>query len=202
MPKRDVAVVSHTALTNHRIPARRGQELEQNSSGENSGGDLILINQSPNPIPLPAITMFLAYGQIVGKRTDLAPRYWALLDQLSYTRPDDAEVLAALGRKAMFDPDPDNAAHAQKYLEKAIEKGSTAPATFESLAEVLVRSGQRERAIALLEQGLALSPYSSVLYESLARTYHMLGRPDDVRKTVARYLELFPEDDAARRLLH
>lgn len=202
MPKRDVAVVSHTALTNHRIPARRGQELEQNSSGENSGGDLILINQSPNPVPLPAITMFLAYGQIVGKRTDLAPRYWALLDQLSYTRPDDAEVLAALGRKAMFDPDPDNAAHAQKYLEKAIEKGSTAPATFESLAEVLVRSGQRERAIALLEQGLALSPYSSVLYESLGRTYHMLGRPDDVRKTVARYLELFPEDDAARRLLH
>ena len=202
MPKRDVAVVSHTALTNHRIPTRPGQAQQQNSSGENSDGDLILVNPSPDPIPLAAITMFLAYGQVIGKRADLAPRYWALLDQLSHTRPDDAEVLAALGRKAMFDPGPQNAAHAQKYFEKAIEKGSTSSFTFESLAEVLVRSGQGEQAIAVLQQGLALAPYSAVLYESLARTYHALGRTDDVRKTVGRYLELFPEDDAARRLLH
>ena len=202
MPKRDVAVVSHAALTNHRIPARPGQAQQQNSSGENSGGDLILVNPSPDPIPLPAITTFLAYGQVIAKRADLAPRYWALLDQLSHTRPDDAEVLVALGRKAMFDPGPENAAHAQKYFEKAIEKGSTSSFTFESLAEVLVRSGQGEQAIAVLQQGLALAPYSAVLYESLARTYHALGRTDDVRKTVGRYLELFPEDDAARRLLH
>jgi hypothetical protein len=202
MPKREVTVVSHTALTNHRIPARPGQEPLQDSSGFGCGGDLVLVNGSPDPTPRPALTMFLAYGQVLGKRTDFAPRYWALLDQLSRTRPDDAVVLAELGRKAMFDPDPDNAARAQKYFEKAIVKGSTAPSTFESLAELLSRGGQREQAIAVLEKGLTLSPYSAVLYESLARTYHALGRPEEVRKTVARYLALFPEDDAARRLLH
>jgi predicted CXXCH cytochrome family protein len=201
MPKRDVTVVSHSALTNHRIPARSGQEPVQNSSGVSSAGDLIVVNGSPNSKPSPVLTMFLAYGQLVANRTDFAPRYWALLDQLSHTRPDDAVVLAALGMKMMFDPNPDNMA-AQRYFEKAIERGSTAPSTFQSLAEVLVRSGQREQAIAVLEQGLALSPYAAVLYESLARTYNALGRPDEVRKTVARYLELFPEDDAARRLLH
>jgi predicted CXXCH cytochrome family protein len=202
MPKRDVTVVPHTALTNHRIPTRPGQEPLPDSSGLTSGGDLMLVNGSPDPNPRPALTMFLAYGQVLRKRTDFAPRYWALLDQLSRTRPDDAVVLAELGRKAMFDPDPENAARAQKYLEKAIEKGSTAPSTFESLAEVFTRGGQREQAIAVLEKGLVLSPYSAVLYESLARTYNALGRPEEVRKTVARYLDLFPEDDAARRLLH
>ena len=53
----------------------------------------------------------------------------------------------------------------------------------------------------MLEKGLALSPYSPELYKSLARTYGALGRRAEVRKTLVRYLELFPEDDTARRLL-
>jgi predicted CXXCH cytochrome family protein len=206
MPKRDVTVVSHSELTNHRIPARPGQEPRDSSATSlwrhfGSSGDLVLVNAPPDPNPLPALTMLLAYGQVAAKRPAYAQRYLALLDQLSRTRPDDAVVLAALGRKAMFDPEPDAAAQARKYLKKAIEKGSTAPSTFEGLAEVLLRGDQREQAIAVLEQGLALSPYSPVLYKSLARTYGALGRRAEVRKTLVRYLELFPEDDTARRLL-
>lgn len=201
MPKRDVSVVAHTALTNHYIPARSGQGPVQDS-GVGNGGDLMLVNGSPESHLNSELTMFLAYGQLVGMQTDLAPRYWALLDQLSHTRSDNTTVLATLGRKAMFDRNPDNTIHAQEYFTKAIEKGDTSPSTFDSLAEVLVRRSQHEEAIAVLKQGLQLSPYSAILYESLARTYNSLGRSEEVRKTVIRYLELFPEDDAARRLFH
>jgi tetratricopeptide (TPR) repeat protein len=102
----------------------------------------------------------------------------------------------------MFDRNPDSTIHAQEFFTNAIEKGDTSPSTFDSLADVLVRRGQHEEAIAVLKRGLELSPYSALLYESLARTYNSLGRSEEVQKTVVRYLELFPEDDAARRLLH
>ena len=51
----------------------------------------------------------------------------------------------------------------------------------------------------MLEKGLAISPYAPDLYRSLARDYTALGRRAEARRTVVRYLELFPEDDAARR---
>ena len=198
MPKRDVTVVSHSELTNHRVPARLGQEPMRDSS---FAQDLILANGPVDPRPVPALTKLLAYGQVAAQRPDFEPRYLALLDQLSRTRPDDPLVLAALGKKAMFDKDADAFARARKYLEKAIEKGSTAPSTFEDLAETLAQDGPREQAITVLEKGLALSPYSPELYKLLARTYVALGRRAEARKTLVRYLELFPEDDAARRLL-
>ena len=53
----------------------------------------------------------------------------------------------------------------------------------------------------MLEKGLAMFPYALYLYRSLARTYTALGRRAEARRTLARYLELFPEDDAARRSL-
>jgi predicted CXXCH cytochrome family protein len=198
MPKRDVTVVSHSELTNHRVPARPGQEPLRDSS---SAQDLILVNGPLDPTPVPALTRLLAYGQVAAQRPDFEPRYLALLNQLSRTQPDDPLVLAALGKKAMFDRDAEAFARARQYLEKAIEKGSTAPSTFEDLAEILARAGPREQAITVLEKGLALSPYSPELYKSLARTYGALGRRAEARKTLVRYLELFPEDDTARRLL-
>jgi tetratricopeptide (TPR) repeat protein len=198
MPKRDVTVVSHSELTNHRVPARPGQEPVRDSS---SAQDLILVNGPLDPTPVPALTRLLAYGQVAAQRPDFELRYLALLNQLSRTQPDDPLVLAALGKKAMFDRDAEAFARARKYLEKAIEKGSTAPSTFEDLAEILARAGPREQAITVLEKGLALSPYSPELYKSLAQTYGALGRRAEARKTLVRYLELFPEDDTARRLL-
>jgi predicted CXXCH cytochrome family protein len=198
MPKRDVRLVSHSMLTNHGIPARPDHQVVRESSVEH---DLAQVNAPAEPKPLPPLTLLRAYGQVAAKRPDFEPRYLALLDQLSRTQPDEPTVLAALGRKALFDPDPSAAARARDYLQKAIDKGSTASSTYEDLAEALVRSGHQEEAIVLLEKGLALGPYSRELFHSLARNYNALGRAAEARKTILRYLELFPEDDAARRLL-
>jgi len=198
MPKRGVTLVTHAALTNHRIPARPDQPTLRESAVT---GDLIQVNAPPDPRPIPALTLLRAYGQVAAKRPDFEPRYLALLDQLSRTQPDDPGVLEALGRKAMFDPDPDASRHARKYLEKAIARGSTSPSTFQDLAEVLTRSGRRDEAVTVLEKGLAMSPYAPDLYHSLARNYTALGRRGEARRTLTRYLELFPQDDAARRSL-
>jgi predicted CXXCH cytochrome family protein len=198
MPKRDVALVTHATLTNHRIPARPDRQTLRESAAT---GNLIQVNALPDSRPIPALTLLRAYGQVAAKRPDLEPRYLALLDQLSRTRPDDPGVLEALGRKAIFDPDPDAPHRARKYLEKAIEKGSASPSTFQDLAEVLARSGRRDEAVAVLEKGLALSPYAPDLYRSLARNYIALGRRAEARRTLTHYLELFPQDDAARRAL-
>ena len=198
MPKRGVTLVTHAALTNHRIPARPDRQALHESAAT---GDLIQVNAPPDPRPIPALTLLRAYGQVAAKRPDFKPRYLALLDLLSRTQADDPLVLEALGRKAMFDPDPNASRHARKYLEKAIARGSTSPSTFQDLAEVLTRSGRRNEAVAVLEKGLAISPYAPDLYRSLARDYTALGRRAEARRTVARYLELFPEDDAARRSL-
>jgi hypothetical protein len=198
MPKRDVTLVAHAALTNHRIPARPGQQARRESA---VARDLIQVNAAPAPGPIPALTLLRAYGQVAAKRPDFEPRYLALLAQLSRTQPDDPAVLEALGRKAMFDTDPDASLRARKYLEKAIGNGSTSPSTFQDLAEVLTRSGRREEAVAVLEKSLALSPYTPDLYRSLAGNYTALGRRAEAQRTLMRYLELFPQDDAARRLL-
>jgi tetratricopeptide repeat protein len=198
MPKRDVTLVAHAALTNHRIPARPGRQTPRESA---AARDLIQVNAAPTPGPIPALTLLRAYGQVAAKRPDFEPRYLALLDQLSRTQPDDPAVLEALGRKAMFDTDPHASLRARKYLEKAIGNGSTSPSTFQDLAEVLTRSGRREEAVAVLEKGLALSPYTPDLYHSLAGNYTALGRHGEARRTLKRYLELFPQDDAARRML-
>jgi predicted CXXCH cytochrome family protein len=198
MPKREVTLVTHAALTNHRIPARPDRQTLRESAAT---GDLIQVNAPPDPRPIPALTLLRAYGRVAAKRPDFESRYLALLDQLSHTQPDDPAVLEALGRKAMFDPDPDASRRARKYLEKAIANGSTSPSTFQDLAEVLTRGGRRDEAVAVLEKGLAMSPYAPDLYRSLARNYTALGRRAEARKTLARYLELFPQDDAARRSL-
>jgi predicted CXXCH cytochrome family protein len=198
MPKREVTQVTHAALTNHRIPARPARQTPRESAAT---GDLIQVNAPPDPRPIPPLTLLRAYGQVAAKRPDFEPRYLALLDQLSHTQPDDPGVLEALGRKAMFDADPDASRRARKYLEKAIANGSTSPSTFQDLAEVLRQSGRRNEAVAVLEKGLAMSPYTPDLYRSLARNYTALGRHAEARRTLARYLELFPQDDAARRSL-
>ena len=195
MPKRDLAQVSHSALTDHRIMSKPRPAIAPQSS------DLIHVNAPPGGSALPALTWLRAYGQLAARRPDFEPRYLAALDELSRTDPNDPLVLAALGKRAMADRDPQGDIRARKYLEQSIAQGSTAPSTYHDLAEVLARNGHPQQAIVVLEKGLDFAPYARELYRALAQNYRALGRQGRMRKTLDRYLELFPQDDAARSLL-
>jgi hypothetical protein len=204
MPKRDVQVIAHSALTNHRIIGSPGEPLPDEAFVQSSLGapDLIYTNgpQSPNGGSLPQVMLLQAYGEVMGIRPAYQARYSGLLDDLSKTAPDQPLVQAALGRK-LLQGVPDQNSEAIRHLKRAIELGFTAPAVFEDLAEVMARAGRMDEAIDALWRGIELDPYTPAHYKSLALLYIRLKQYAEAKKTMERYVELFPEDDFMRGLL-
>lgn len=194
MPKRDVGVIAHSALTNHRIVRTRSQPMPQRIAPP---GELIHFNRVAGR-SLPLLTRLEAYGQLADAQPVLLERFNALLDQAAKEHPESATVLGALGRRTLRASDH---VRAIDLLERAIRAGSVAAATHEDLSEALARAGRLEESAAVLEKGIALAPYTQTLYKALALRWIKLERYADARKTLERYVELFPEDDFVRRLL-
>jgi hypothetical protein len=204
MPKRDVQVIAHSALTNHRIITRTSEPLPEEAFRQGSPGvpGLVYVNGPPqtSAMELPLVMLLQAYGELLGTHAGYQSRYSETLDDLSKTAPDQPLVQAALGRK-MLQGAPNLNPEAIQHLRRAIELGFTAPAVFEDLVELTARAGHMEEAIQTLQRGIELDPYTPVFYKSLALLYIRLKRYEDAKKTMARYVELFPEDDFMRGLL-
>jgi hypothetical protein len=79
MPKRDLKLVSHSALTDHRIMSK------PRTASAPQSADLIHLNAPPGGSALPALTRLRVYGQLAAKRPDFEPRYLTALDELSRT---------------------------------------------------------------------------------------------------------------------
>jgi tetratricopeptide (TPR) repeat protein len=109
-------------------------------------------------------------------------------------------VEAALGRK-MLRGAPELNAAAILHLSRAIELGFTAATVYQDFAEALAKAGRIQEAVGALERGIALFPYEPPLYKALALHYINLKRYPEAKKTLERYVELFPEDDFVRGLL-
>jgi tetratricopeptide (TPR) repeat protein len=194
MPKRDVQVIAHSALTNHRIVRTPGQPLPDAAFPND---DLLHINKSSGE-PLPRLTLLQAYGQLADRYPPYNERFQMLLDECAKKDADHPLVLASLGRRALR---TNSLSDAIQYLKRSLERGSVSSTTYEDLGEALARSGQLEESAGVLQRGIELAPYTQVLYKSLALRYIKLQRFDDARKTLTRYVELFPEDDFVRNLL-
>ena len=199
MPKRPVAGIDHSSSTNHRIMRRPGQplpdvafELPKEVPG------LIHVNATDTSEPVPALTRLAAYGEIMQKDPALKQHYLEILEELSRTQPDDPLVLAAMGRKALFERDYLGAV---EYLSRALEKGSEATTTFLDLGDALSGAGRHEEAAQIFERGIAVSPYAQVLYKSLALEFITMKQYPRAHQTIKRYVEIFPEDSFMRGLL-
>ena len=192
MPKRDVKVIAHSALTNHRIVRRPGEKLTAAVST-----DLVHINRVSDA-PLPLLTLMQAYGQLADRKPEYYERFQKYLDEAASQQPPQPLVLASLGRRALR---AGEFAAAVGYLQSARERGSNSSTTFEDLAEALSKSGRLDEAVVVLQQGISAAPYTAVLYKSLAMRFIQLKRFEDAQKTLTRYVELFPEDDFVRKLL-
>lgn len=203
MPKRDVGAIAHSALTNHRIPARPDEPLPEAAFEQTTPDlpDLIYLNRPPGArrAALPQLTLLQVYGELMEKDPAYGPRYARVLDQLSKTAKPDRLVEAALGRKALREDAAGDGAVV--HLSRAIELGFPAPGTYADLAEAQARAGRETDALATLRRGIEVSPYAPVLYKSLALRYIHLKQYDEAKKTLERYVELFPEDDFMRGLL-
>lgn len=204
MPKRQVEIIAHSALTNHRIPARLGEPLPDATFAPSTPGtpDLIFWNAPADSKAhmLPPIMLLQAYGELMEKEPLYQIRYLALLDELAKSTPDEPLVQASLGSK-MLRSEPGSYNPAIEHLTRAIELGFSAPSVYADLAEALARANREEEAAQTLERGIRLSPYVPVLYKSLALRLIHLERYTDARETMERYMERFPEDDFMRGLL-
>jgi tetratricopeptide (TPR) repeat protein len=128
----------------------------------------------------------------------LGPHYLAALDELSRSQPDNPIVLAALGRRSLYEKDYEKAAG---YLSKALDRGSQATTTYLDLGDALSAAGKHEEAAAAYQRGIDVSPYAPVLYKSLALEYITLKQYDRAHEIIRRHVELFPEDSFMRGLL-
>jgi len=204
MPKRPVEFIAHSALTNHRIIARPDEQLPEEAFTQTTPDlpDLVYANRPLHAAKasLPPIMLLQAFGELMEKDPAYQPRYLAVLDHLSKAPPDQPLVQAALGRK-MLRGAPELNTAAIAHLSRAIEMGFSASIAYQDLAEALAKAGRIQEAIGALERGIAFSPYAPALYKELALHYINLKRYLEAKKTMERYVELFPEDDFVRGLL-
>ncbi len=194
MPKRDVKVIAHSALTNHRIVRRPSQPLPE---PRDAGTDLVHINRV-GAAPLPLLTRMQAYGQIADRQPAYYEKFQALLDEAALKEGQDPLVLATLGRRALR---ANRLPEAIGFLEGARERGSTSATTYEDLGEALGRAGRLEDSVKVLQEGIGAAPYTAVLYKGLALRLIQLKRFEEARQMLVRYVQLFPEDDFVRKLL-
>ena len=194
MPKRAIREISHSALTNHRIVRRADERLSGEAVPEPSPelpGLLVL-----NGARLPPVLKLTAYWELLDREPSLREHYLAALEAAKAADADNPLVLAALGRKALRE----NSQEALALLEKAVDKGASAAATFLDLGEALVRNQQPERAIEALSKGTEIDPYSRELRKALILRHINLRKYETARKLMASYLDVFPEDSFMRGL--
>ena len=199
MPKRDVTVISHSALTNHRIIAYPGEPLPAPKTRTDAG--LIHVNRPPGGEALPRLTLWRAYGELLEKEPAFQAPYLALLEELAKTQPGNGLVQAALGTRDLRQNAPDSNASAIAHLTKALDLGFSSSSAYADLAEALARAGRLDDAVAVLKRGIEAEPYAPPLYKSLALRYIALKQYPLAKETMQRYVELFPEDDFMRGLL-
>jgi predicted Zn-dependent protease len=202
--KRAIPTIAHSALTNHRILARPGQPLPEAAFQQPTGPpDVTHVNVIPGreQQPVPLLTQLQVYGELLSQRPAYRDRYLAVLEELSKSAPEHPLVLSSLARKARLEGTPEGNNQAIQYLSKAFEGGSTSAVDYQDLAELLAKTAQTDRAIAILKQGIVLSPFQPVFYKMLALQYiHQKDHPKAL-ETMNRHLELFPEDTFMRNLL-
>jgi len=203
MPKESVRPISHSVLTDHRIVIS-GDEPYPDAAFENPGSAaLIHLNAEPgkDQSRVPALTMLLAYGELRDIDSAYEQRYAELLEQVGRTAKDSVEVLDLLARRELENPARPNSAEAIQELSRAVQLGSTWPLDYDLLGLLLERAGRFPEAISVLERGIALDPYMSSSYTTLAACYRSTRRRNEADQTLQEGLKLFPGDPEMRSLL-
>jgi len=193
MPKRDVQVISHSALTNHRIPASPSEPF---NTPEANSKDLVLVNSMPGKAELPLLTQLRAYGEVATRDPTYQQRYTEILNILSTKQPEEPYVQAALGHRA-FGEGKDEEALSHFVRAKSLNDSTVVS----EQAAALTSLGKVEEAVSLLEAGVESDPYHAVLRKTLILDYIKLKKYPAAKAQMEKYVELFPQDDFMRSLL-
>jgi hypothetical protein len=205
MPKRDVTVISHSVLTNHRIVAEAEEPFPDIAFHMTTPQLSDLVHLSANPAKQdapPPLTLLQAYAQVMLAHPEYRARYWSMAEQLKATQLDNVQVLEALADEALQGKNGESATLAIRYLEDAIRRGATNSADFEELAKLLVAASRQSDAVNVLRQGMQLVPYDAELYRLSAKIYFALNKMQEACEVAAKGREKFPQDDAIYGLMN
>jgi hypothetical protein len=201
MPKREVKVISHSVLTNHRIVRTPQEPFPEEAFHMTTPElpDLVRLSAEPGKhVAPPPLTMLRAYRKVMLSHPEYRERYWKLGKELAATRPDDITVLEALADFSLQENNAEGLAAAIRYLDRARALGTTDPADFEQLAKALIAAHQETNAVEVLKQGVDLIPYDPVLHQLLAKTYISLKDQAKACEVAGKASPLFPQDDSLR----
>jgi hypothetical protein len=200
MPKRDLRVISHSALTNHRIVATLDEPFPDAAFQMTTAAlpDLVHLSATPDAAAPPPILLLDAYAQVMLKHPEYRASYWAVAKQLESSEPKNISVLEALADAAMHEGGDQGNADAIRDLDLARNLGSKVPADFEQLAALLIATGRRDEAVKVLRRGIEIIPDDDQLYRMLASTYLFLDERQDACGLIKTAAERFPQRDDIR----
>ncbi|MGC2198212.1 MAG: hypothetical protein WA628_26310 [Terriglobales bacterium] len=204
MPKRDVTVISHSVLTNHRIVAEAEEPFPEVAFHMTTPElpDLVYLSANPaKPGAPPPLIRLQAYAQIILAHPEYRKSYWSLAQQLKATDADNVYVLEALADEAVQKHDAKGSALAIQYLQGAIAHGATNPVDFEELAQLLVAAERPSEAITVLRQGMQLAPHDAAFYQLSTKIYFAQKKYQEACKVASKGIQNFPQNDALRSLM-
>jgi predicted Zn-dependent protease len=202
MPKRDVRVISHSSVTNHRILRQPGEPFPDIAFQQTTASlpDLIHLDAvSGKPdAAVPPLTLLQAYGELAENKPEYLAPYLKVLDQLSRSEPDKALVQAALGRRDLKSGD---FAQAADHLRHSLELDPVQPAVAGDMADVLQKLGRPEEATALLRKAIDQDPFNPVLQKKLIVSCIAVRQYSEAKVALEQYLKIFPQDSFMRQML-
>jgi Tetratricopeptide repeat len=202
MPKRDVQVIQHASITNHRILARPDEPFPDITFKETTSSlpDLIHLNPSPTSKndPLPRLNLLQAYGELSETHPQYVSRYFVLLSDLESTEANNALVQSALGHRDLKNG---RFAQAAQHLQLSVQIEPRQASVYGDLAEALAKLDRHDESLAALRTGIALDPFNPVLQKTLIVQLIQTKRYAEAKTALAHYLEVFPQDDFMRHML-
>ena len=202
MSKREVPVIAHAVLTNHRIVAEAEEPYPDAAFHMTTPQlpDLVHLSAIPGQrdAPVSPTVLLQAYGQTMAAHPEYRARYFALATQLESTDVNNVDILEALAALAV---EQNNDEAAMSYLNSAVKHNATSPETFEQLASLMLRTGRYQEAVPVLERGIQQVPYDAMLYRLLGSAYLSLHKYAEATMLLQQAVQNFPQDATLRKLL-
>jgi tetratricopeptide (TPR) repeat protein len=202
MPKKSVANIGHSALTDHRIPRIASQSPPQLAATPESREDLIYHTRSAQEpdVPPDLRTQALAYYEVSQVYPAFRQRGFALLEQAARELPGDPEVQEAYGLVLLL-ARPESPAEAAQVLQKAIDSGSTSVEVRTRLAKIRLKEGNMAAARQLYNEAIEADPYYTPAYLGLVYLHEVTGDVQSGIATLERILKYDAGNEEARKAL-
>ncbi len=209
MPKRDVVVISHSSITNHRILAKPDEPFPDEAFAQTTAAmpDLIHINaigvRGSNAATPSALTRLQAYALLELAKPQFHASWLTTLTELETsgpekTEPENAIVQAALGHREL---EAHNLASAIEHLQHSLKLNSLQSVVYVDLSEAEDQSGHVEEAIADAKKAVELDPFVAAMQKTLVFRLINGKHYEEAEAAMGKYLQNFPEDDFMRKML-